>query len=537
MGARFLATAIVLAFLARCSQFDGGAGGETTNGIVGSIRNHDDTPAANSIVKLFPDGYDPVTDDASGAGFIDTADANGTYRFRRIASGSYTVLARNRKAATCFLKSNVAVCDDSVTTVPAGILNGSGSVTADFSLSGVVAEGYIYIPGTDISSPIGSDGSVFLADVPPGAISVVILASDGNEKRNILRDGIIVTSGDTVTIEQPLWKYSRNLVLNTTASGAEVPGDLYGFPVLVRLDGENFDFSQADAHGADIRFSTGGGVSLSYEIERWDRIAERAEVWVKVDTIRGNDEVQSITIYWGNSGATDHSNSAAVFDTTAGFQGVWHMGQKGNTTVFDATANRIDGTPIGMKDGSLVEGMIGGAQRFDDTTNYILLSGSAEGTLNFPQNGTYTLSAWVNTEVIDSLAHYIISKSTYSYSLLISKTQRWELYDVEDGVGLQSVYAEPSLKEWKLLTGVCDGDDMRLYVDGACIDSVREIKPGLAFDPTFDVHIGKRADSESYGCWYGMLDEVRVANVALSADWIKLCYMNQRKDDRLIVFK
>jgi hypothetical protein len=121
--------------------------------------------------------------------------------------------------------------------------------------------------------------------------------------------------------------------------------------------------------------------------------------------------------------------------------------------------------------------------------------------------------------------------------LLLSKTQRWELYDVEDGFGLQSVYAEPALKQWKLLTGVCNGDDMRLYVDGVCIDSIREIKPGLAFDSTFDVHIGKRADSDTYGCWNGILDEVRLTNVAQSADWIKLCYMNQREDDKLIVFE
>jgi hypothetical protein len=35
----------------------------------------------------------------------------------------------------------------------------------------------------------------------------------------------------------------------------------------------------------------------------------------------------------------------------------------------------------------------------------------------------------------------------------------------------------------------------------------------------------------------GCIDEVRVCRTIRSADWIKLSYMNQRPDDRLVVFK
>ena len=37
--------------------------------------------------------------------------------------------------------------------------------------------------------------------------------------------------------------------------------------------------------------------------------------------------------------------------------------------------------------------------------------------------------------------------------------------------------------------------------------------------------------------WNGKIDEVRVEKVARSADWIKLCFMNQREDDKLVRFK
>jgi hypothetical protein len=35
----------------------------------------------------------------------------------------------------------------------------------------------------------------------------------------------------------------------------------------------------------------------------------------------------------------------------------------------------------------------------------------------------------------------------------------------------------------------------------------------------------------------GKIDEVRVSSTALSADWIKLCYMNQKESDMLVRFK
>jgi hypothetical protein len=39
-------------------------------------------------------------------------------------------------------------------------------------------------------------------------------------------------------------------------------------------------------------------------------------------------------------------------------------------------------------------------------------------------------------------------------------------------------------------------------------------------------------------CYFrGKIDEIRVMNVALNADWNKLCYMNQKAEDALIEFR
>lgn len=37
--------------------------------------------------------------------------------------------------------------------------------------------------------------------------------------------------------------------------------------------------------------------------------------------------------------------------------------------------------------------------------------------------------------------------------------------------------------------------------------------------------------------WKGGIDEMVVAYSARSADWVKLCYMNQKTSDALVVFK
>ena len=85
----------------------------------------------------------------------------------------------------------------------------------------------------------------------------------------------------------PAWKYSKQLYLNTTATGADVSGTVTDFPVLVRLNSGTFNFAEAKVNGDDIRFTKSDGLTpLLYEVEQWDATAGQAAVWVKVDTVR-----------------------------------------------------------------------------------------------------------------------------------------------------------------------------------------------------------------------------------------------------------
>jgi biopolymer transport protein ExbB len=126
------------------------------------------------------------------------------------------------------------------------------------------------------------------------------------------------------------WKYQQLLYLDTKSdSGAHVSSNVDSFPVLVRLTAGNFTFSQARNRGNDIRFTDGGKIPLSYEIEQWDSTNSAAAIWVSVPVVKGNDST-AIRMYWGNNGAVTQSNGAAVFDTANAFLGVWHLGEMPN---------------------------------------------------------------------------------------------------------------------------------------------------------------------------------------------------------------
>ena len=127
------------------------------------------------------------------------------------------------------------------------------------------------------------------------------------------------------------WRHARTLTLDTTSAGANVPDDVANYPLAVLLDAGRFDFSQARADGADIRFFDARGKALPHAIERWDRASASAAIWVRLDVVKGNSRDQRIEMRWGNPAAADVGDSKAVFRRADGFVGVWHLDEDGNT--------------------------------------------------------------------------------------------------------------------------------------------------------------------------------------------------------------
>jgi hypothetical protein len=538
----------------RCTNLSdlAGAGSETTNSLTGVIAKADGSAPSPALVLLIPHSYDIVKDPSLPGSLTDTTDSLGRYDFRNVDTGIYSIQAAGLAEGTRALMSRVHVAGDTV-IVPTDTLQAPGSVKVMLPDSANTTTGYLYVPGTTIFIFLrNSNGSVVLDSVPAGAIPAVSYSSTSSTAASVIRYDVPVAPGDTTIVWNPSWKYARTLRLNTTPSGAGVAGTVVGFPVLVRLPSGNFSFAQAKADGADIRFTKPDNTFLPYEIEQWDSAQGAAAIWVKADTILGSSDSQNIVMYWGNPDAAKASNSAAVFDTANGFQGVWHLSGSGTATAYDATGNHYDGTPYNTTASSSVAGAIGNARAFNGSSQYITMSNTASSKLNFPEDGSYSMSVWVYADALDTLWRAIAGKGHEQYYVQLKNfgngRATWEFVEFQDQKGWyyteDSTPPAPGSRTWLNLVGVRSGTSQRLYINGQLVKDGASLMGGAYARTTTDnFMIGRYPRSVSipyyqgFSYFKGRIDEVRVCNAAPSADWIKLCYMNQKGNDALVVFE
>lgn len=545
----FAAAIAGLLYLLNCSSPIGG-GSEAGNArITGQVVDSLGAPVKNAIVMVRASTFDPVKDNESTATSTATTNVNGMYEISVQKGYIYTVEAKLPIKNTNALLTEVTTFDEE-NPAPQCTLKIPGAIKVKIPENIDKNDGYLFIPGTSVFALLKDVGDyLVLRDVPAVTISELSYSSITSQDVSIVRQNVDIQSGDTSVIYNPLWKYQGEITINTTSSGADVSGDVVDFPVCIRLTSADFDFDQARSDGLDICFTKQDGTPLPYEIEYWDRASGKAAVWVKVDTIYGNNNTQYINMYWGNPDVSTGSNSSAVFDVSNGFQGVWHMAGKGTETVYDATDNQYDGTPYGMTIDAVVPGVIGDARYFDGKENYVVMPNTASGKLDMPQNGTYSISLWAYVDTLDTLWHVISGKGHEQYYLKFKCFKKdkatWEFVEFQDQKGWEftedSIPPAPGIGQWVYLTGVRSGTNQYLFINGNLVSDTICLQTGTYTRYTGDdFMIGRYArqvtipSNEGWCYFKGMIDEVRVMDVALTADWIKLSYMNQKAEDALV---
>jgi hypothetical protein len=188
--------------------------------------------------------------------------------------------------------------------------------------------------------------------------------------------------------------------------------------------------------------------------------------------------------------------------------------------------------------GAGVPGSIGIGQDFQGDSSYIMMPGTAAGKLDFPENGVYSLSAWVYTDTLDSLYQTIISKGDEQYNLeILNNTWEFAEYENKAGWAMSQSPSPISPRQWVHVAGVRNQAGQYLFVNGQCVDSViTMLGNGFSRNSGYDLMIGRTNGAVMPGFPYyfhGIIDEIRISNRALSPDWIKLCYMNQKTPDAL----
>lgn len=308
----------------------------------------------------------------------------------------------------------------------------------------------------------------------------------------------------------PDWSGRQKLTLDTTPAGAGLQQELTGLPVLVRLSTGKFDFLAAKDDGSDIRFVAGDDQTpLPFHIESFDPLNEMALIWVRVPRLAANARTD-LWLYYGNPAAPSASDAKAVFDS--GDVLVLHFADR-DGQFRDSTVHNHAVAPEGVV--ASPSGLIGNGALFNGASRVTVAAAPA---LRLAPGGGFTFSAWVkpaqgNTEAL------LFRQQEGDNALAV-------------GIDAQGLYARfgaaatarapLSAGAWQHVA-VTLSERLVLYVNGveaaAAPAAIAELGGGVV--------IGERFSGET--------DEVRLANVARSAAWLRAAALGEGLEARLVV--
>jgi len=322
---------------------------------------------------------------------------------------------------------------------------------------------------------------------------------------------------------------------------------LTNFPVLVRLSHILNDFKYEKCkreNGGDLRFSDANGNLLPSEVELWNTNGESL-VWVKVPELT-KDTV--ITAHYGSSGP-DAMNPTDVWDEH--YVGVWHLGATAGATsqpdstangrAFQLDANYSDGVAAG------VNGAAGFAAAFhqrEDGMGAYSISDTGKAFSGFTK---LTLEYWTYQDdhapngAKDD--YYVLRKNNALDSYETKGDGRMSLKIFLQGGNSSGNYINPEdiadtrppRGVWNHTARVFDGTEDGVAGENTTINraaylngvrsSVSASNPlqGTMVSNGNTLYLGNESPGSAKS-YRGAIDEVRISNIARSADWIKATY-------------
>jgi len=299
------------------------------------------------------------------------------------------------------------------------------------------------------------------------------------------------------------------ITLKTTPVGFPIPAGqvIRDYPLLIRFDGDQFPWNEANADGSDITFETEAKVTLPISIDEWNPKARRAAIWVRVPLILGNDQ-QTLIVKWGISSKPQRA-SDSVFDTSNGYLSVLHLGDQ----IIDSLGTlslRPDG--IGMTSGA-----IGAATRFSQGNG---LAATLQDGKSLPTGSqASTTSAWVRVRKSNGTIVGWGNEARQGKVVMQFRSPAHINMDCYfSDANVRSTSKAP-LGEWMHVSHVYSKGETRLYINGVLEGTNSGQGAPLAIAEGSRMWLGG---------WYGNydfdgdIDEVRISNVARNAAWVGL---------------
>jgi CubicO group peptidase (beta-lactamase class C family) len=199
--------------------------------------------------------------------------------------------------------------------------------------------------------------------------------------------------------------------------------------------------------------------------------------------------------------------------------GWWKFDETSGTTAADSSGNGLNGT---LTNGPVwTAGKLNNCLSFDATDDYVNIGNPAQLQIT----GAMTVAAWVYVDTFTSNGRVIAKQggsSNRCWSLSVesadSKAQFAIATNSTTFISVKSAAVIPT-GQWVHLTGVYEpGVALRMYVDKTLSNSNTTSIPISQYNNSLNVNLGRRPDASCY--WDGKLDDVRVYNVALTAEQI-----------------
>ena len=347
-----------------------------------------------------------------------------------------------------------------------------------------------------------------------------------NQKNHLLSYFFLVASVLTVSpteaaAEYPGWQHSGSMFILTTPEGANLSASatVKDFPVLVRLNKDFFDFGNAKADGADLRFSTKNGEPLAYQIDEWDLVGGTAAVWVRIPVIQGNTR-QEIKLHWGKADAASESNGKAVFNESNGYQSVFHLG--------DAAKDEVGSLEVKDTGTTATAGIVGGARHFPGKAG--VSGGDKIATL--PTGASpHSSEAWFRTSTPNSTIVGWGNEQEYGKVVMQFISPPRISMDCYFSRGSVASEGRIALGEWTHVVHTYQENESLVYVNGQLAGSNTKDHVPMAIKSPARFWIGGWYDNYTF---VGDLDEVRISSVTRPAEWARLQYENQKPLQTLV---
>jgi biopolymer transport protein ExbB len=307
------------------------------------------------------------------------------------------------------------------------------------------------------------------------------------------------------------WKQRTAVTLNTSAAGVPIQETLANVAIPVRLHSGNFDFVDAKPDGSDLRVLAGDDKTpLKFWTERFDSVNELAVVWVQVPSVLPGTDKNTIYVYAGNDKAASDANSggtaAAVADASTA--AVFHFAEKDGVA-----ADQSEAVKSAAASALEINGLLGQSARINGTP----IVWPPNDALKVAADAPFTLTVWARP---DGSSGTLYKQGPLQLALTGGKaTATLGAVTVNGG--------DVAAANWTQFALTVAAGKLTLYVDGVSAGSGDLPRPVPGIDG--EIRVG-----EGY---QGLVDELELANVARSADRIRLAYAAESADAKLIATK